>query len=255
MDPTLPFASEKSETQLEADYAPHYDAWKMEQTPQTRSNLLRAVDPVISKGLKTYAGPSYGSPTTRSRARRIALQSFSSYDPTKGSLQNHILSNMRRLQRVGAQEAQIIGLPERVAMNKKLLDDTEHELMYELGRAPSDTEIADRSGLSLKRIAYIRQANPVASSSQIEDNSEDASMPASTIPGDAQRANAWEEFIYYDLTPTEQLIYDMTLGRHGRKQASTREIADKLGITPGAVSQRAARIQQKLDEGYTQSVL
>lgn len=256
MDPTLPFASETSAQQLEKDYEPAFQAWKIKPTQQTRSELLRAVNPIIDKGLRTYGGGSAASPTLRSQAKRIALDSFGTYDPAKGSLQTHLLTNMRRLQRLGAQEAQVISLPERVALNKKWLDETENELRYELGRDPSDMEIADRSGLSLKRIAYIRQAHPVASTSQIEAASEDGSMPASNLPGVADpRQQAWEEFVYYDLSPTDQAIFDMTLGRHGRQQFSTTDIARKLGISPGAVSQRTAKIQQKLDEQYSQSVL
>jgi len=48
------------------------------------------------------------------------------------------------------------------------------------------------------------------------------------------------------------LIMDMTLGRNGKRRTPTQEIARKLGITPGAVSQRAAKIQTMLDKRYTQ---
>jgi DNA-directed RNA polymerase specialized sigma subunit len=255
VDPTLPFASSSDAGKLEPEYESAFTAWKQKATPQTRSELLRQVDPVIQTGIKSYGGPSRGSPNLRSQARRLALTSFDSYDPAKGSLKTHLLSNLRRLQRTGAQEAQVISLPERVALDKKHLDETENELRYKLGRDPSDMELADYTGLSLKRVGYVRQAKPVASASQIEAASEDASMPASEIPGIDQMAGAWENFVYYDLDPMDQAIFDMTLGRHGRNKMSTTEIARRLGLTPGAISQRAAKIQQKLDERFTQSVL
>jgi DNA-directed RNA polymerase specialized sigma subunit len=254
MDSTLPFASESSS--LEADYTPMYQAWKQTPSPQTRSELLRAVDPVLQKGLRTYGGASQASPTLRTRAKQLALQSFDTYDPARGSLQSHLLSNMRRLQRTGAQETQVISVPEQVALQRKHLNETETELRYELGRDPSSMEIADRSGLSLKRIAYIRQGGPVISSSQAESQTTDGSAPASQIPGTTDpRQQAWEELVYYDLNPTEQAIFDLTLGRHGSPQVSTTEIARRLGVSPGAISQRAAKIQQKLDEGHSQSIL
>jgi DNA-directed RNA polymerase specialized sigma subunit len=140
-------------------------------------------------------------------------------------------------------------------MDKKHLDESENELRYRLGRDPSDMELADYTGLSLKRIGHVRQAKPVAATSQIEAASEDASMPASTIPGVDPMAGAWDNFVYHDLDPTDQAIFDMTMGRHGRQKQTTTEVARRLGITPGAVSQRAARIQQKLDERFSQSVL
>jgi len=255
MDPTLPFASGSSGGKLETEFEPPFTAWKQKATPQTRSELLRAVDPVIRSGIKSYGGPSRGSPNLRSQARQLALQSFDTYDPHRGTLKSHVLSNLRRLQRTGAQEAQIIRIPERVAMERKHLGESEEELRFKLGREPSDGEIADHTGLSMKRIGYIRQARPVGAESQIEDASDDASMPASTIPGVDRTKTAWEGFVYHDLDPTNQAIFDMTLGRHGRKRQPTGEIARKLGITPGAVSQRAAKIQRMLDERFSQSVM
>jgi len=76
---------------------------------------------------------------------------------------------------------------------------------------------------------------------------------ASTIPNNTRAANAWFNFVYDDLSPVDKLIADMTLGRNGRRKTSTQEIARRLNITPGAVSQRAAKIQAMLDKQYTQS--
>ena len=73
---------------------------------------------------------------------------------------------------------------------------------------------------------------------------------ASYLPGQNTAADAWANFVYGDLGPTDQLIMDMTLGRNGRRRASTQEIARRLNITPGAVSQRAAKIQAMLDKRY-----
>jgi hypothetical protein len=60
------------------------------------------------------------------------------------------------------------------------------------------------------------------------------------------------DFVYDDLGPTDKLIMDLTLGRNGRRKVSTAEIAQKLRMTPGAISQRAAKIQAMLDKRHTQ---
>ena len=109
----MPFAA-GDQLQLEPDYADVYQAWKKNPVPETRHAMLKAIDPIIQSGIQAYGGPSSGSPTLYSQARRLALQSFDSYDPAKGGLRSHVLNNLRRLQRLGAQQAQIISLPERV---------------------------------------------------------------------------------------------------------------------------------------------
>lgn len=246
-----PFASTKPDPgRLEGEYQSAFDAWKATPTPQSRGALLRSVDPVIDTALKSYGGASQTSPTLRGRARKLALQSFGSYDPTKGSLRTHLMGQLRGLQRPAAQETQIIRLPERVALDKQHLDETERELAFQLGRDPSDQQLADHTGLSLKRINYIRQAQPVIAGGTAlnEDDDENNEMPASQIPGVNPQAEGWEALVYYDLDDIDQFIFDRTLGRHGRESWSLQRIAQKLGITPSAASQRAAKIQKMLDE-------
>lgn len=249
----MPFAA-GDQRQLEPDFQDVYHAWKQTPTPDTRHALLKSVDPVIRSGMQAYGGPSVGSPTLYSQARRVALQSFDTYDPARGGLRSHVLNHLRRLQRLGAQQAQIISVPERVAMDRRHLEETESQLRDALGRDPSDIELANRTGLSLKRLQYVRQARHTVAGSQIErDETSDA--PASTIPGQDPRQKAWEQLVYYDLQPLDQTIFDMTLGRNGRRPHTVAEIAAKLGVTPSAISQRTAKIQAKLDERFTQNVL
>jgi DNA-directed RNA polymerase specialized sigma subunit len=252
-----PFASASADTgRLEPEYQTHYDQWKAKPAPATKSKLLRSVDPVINQAIQTYGGVSKGSPVLRSRARKLALRSFESYDPQRASLRTHLMNQLQGLQRPAAQEAQIVRLPEGVALNKQHLDETEKELAYKLGRDPSDQQLANHTGLSMKRIKHIRQAKPTIAHGSVMSGPEESApeMPASQIPGSDPQAEGWEELIYYDLDDVDQYIFDRTLGRHGRKTWPLKRIADNLGITPSAASQRAARIQKKLDERFDQEI-
>lgn len=248
----LPFASGSSGNQLEPEFSDAFQQFKTTPTPQTRGALLKNVNPIIDTAIHSYGGPSRGSPVLRSQARKLALEAFDNYDPVRSSLKNHLLSHLRRLNRIGGQEAQIIGMPEQVSMNLKMLDEAENELRMKLARDPSDSEVADYTGLSLKRIGYIRQARPtVATGSIIPDEDGNADMPASTIPGqEGVQSKIWEQMVYHDLTPRDQMIFDYTLGRNGRPKLKVEQIAIKLGVTSGAVSQRTARIQQMLDQQF-----
>lgn len=252
LDKTLPFASTANAIRLEDEYVDVFDAWKTSQNPQTSSALLKAVDPVITTAIKSYGGASRGSPILRSRARRMALTAAKSYDPAKGTLKTHLLSQLRRLQRVSAQGAQIIRIPEQVVLDRQHLEDTERELELRLGRASSDQTLADTTGLSLKRIRYIRQGRPPISESQVLAGQpvESQSLPATAIPGQDHMAEGWGELVYHDLDEVNQTIYDYLRGAHGREVLSTSKIARRLGITPSAVSQRAAKIQGMLDERW-----
>ena len=246
-----PFSS-GSVNKLEPEYAQSYQQWKTLPNKTTTGALLRTVNPVIDKAIHSYGGGSKGSPTLRSRARKLALDAMPTYNPAKGSLQTHLLSQLRRLQRVAGQEQQIISVPEQIVLNRRQLAESEREMRDELGRDPSDGEIADRTGLSIKRIGYIRGAHvPVAEGTATDRpgvSSGEQFTPASTIPGRDPGADEWARFVYEDLGNKDQAIMDFTLGMNGAPKLQLTEIARRVGLSPGAVSQRTAKIQLMLNE-------
>jgi hypothetical protein len=63
------------------------------------------------------------------------------------------------------------------------------------------------------------------------------------------------QFLYHDLDPHDQVILEYGLGLNGSPKLPAAQIARRLRISPGAVSQRASRIQQQLDELEDAAVL
>ena len=248
IDQTLPFASAGSGSQLEKDIGDSFNAWKAEDSPATRGALLRQVNPIIDTALHSYGGTA--GPAIRGQAKMLALNAFKSYDPAKGTMRTHLLSQLQGLRRAAAQSQQIISIPERVALDRGHLTETTDSLRDELGRDPSDMELAARTGLSLKRINYIRQAKMGTNTGSILDDEGEVFDPASKIPGNTDRNDAWSEMVYYDLSDVDRKIMEHTLGLRGAQILSTGELAANLGVTPGAISQRKARIQQLLDQQF-----
>lgn len=235
---------------LESEYADAFKAWKATPTPQTSGALLRAVQPVISSAVQSYA-PQGAGPTIQGRAKALALDAFQSYDPQRGRLRNHLLSNLQRLRRISAQQSQIIRMPERASHDMRLLDQARQELEDIHGRDIADTELADYTGLSLKRIGKIRAAvKPVAEGRFSE--SEDGPPPSESLTPQMQ---SWIKFVYDDLDARDQYILERSLGLNGRRRIPPTQIALKLGISPSAVSQRMARIQSMLDRREELGVL
>lgn len=250
-DVAAPFSSPPKVTGLAQDFQPIFDEWKKNPTPNLNTKLVGAVQPIIDTALSSYVGPSQ-TPAIRSRAKLMALKALNTFDPAAGNVRTHLLSQLQSLRRLSAQEQNIIGIPEQVGLDYQKLTEAENELRDRLSRDPSDDEIADATGLSARRIKKIRAFHqPIAEGSTIietGDDYADAGGIASKIPGQNDAQDAWLDFVYGDLAPTDKLIMDMTLGRNGRRKTSTHDIAKKLNISPGAVSQRAAKIQNMLNQ-------
>lgn len=231
-----------------------FDTWRKSPTPEINTQLLGTVQPIIDTAVNSYAGQS-ASPTLKNKAKLMALKALNTYDPQKGNVKTHLLSQLQSLRRAAAQEQNIINIPEQVGLDFQRLAAAENEMRDSLSRDPTDDELADMTGLSTRRIKKIRAFNqPVAegmTAMQAGDSEDNMNTDiASTLPNYTQHTDAWLDFVHGDLSPIDKLIMDMTLGRNGRRRASTQDIAQRLNITPGAVSQRAAKIQQMIDQRH-----
>jgi len=248
-------ASPLDDLLLEPSYRKQYEAWKNTPSPATSGALLRSVDPVIKSALTTYGGTSSKSPTLYSKARLMALQSLPSYDPKRAKLQTFLMSQLQGLRRAASKEERVLSVPEQVLLDRQHIFDTSKFLEEELGREPSTMELADRLKLSPKRIEYIQKYRPAMAEgsfvAQTEEGGAEPWAPAVESDGSA----SWREFVYHSLDNTDKLIMEYTLGMHGRSPLSNQELAKKLRVSPGAISQRKAKIQDKIDSRYDVGVM
>jgi len=249
MTPPVPApAPVEPENLLEPEFAEHYQTWKAAPGPKTMTPMLKAINPVIESAMRTYAAK--GSPTLRSQAKVMAADAIGRYDPARGKLRTHLMYHLQGLRRAGTQESQIIRVPERVGIDLHRMRQAENELRDQFGRYPSMAELADHTGLSKKRIMYVRKAQPGLPegmlSAEGESGEEQAALgPAIQTP---ENERIWNEYVYHDLAPTDQLIMEHTLGMYGKPVLPKKLIAKRLGISPGAVTQRAAKIQERIDK-------
>jgi DNA-directed RNA polymerase specialized sigma subunit len=230
---------------LEDEYKPAYDAWKLDQTPPGNAAFLEAIHPIVQKGVQMYGGDS---PLSASRGRLMALDAVRKYDPSRSRLQSHLLNQMQGLRRVTQQQSQVMRVPERVLLENQQLHKQTQELMDDLGREPTDAELADRMGLSMPRLTRIRKFQPGMSSGQIEEQNPMSGGGVGQIPGQRDAADLWAEVVYQDLSPMDQAIMERTLGMRGHKKMSNQDLARHLSRSPGAITQRKMKIQQLLDQ-------
>jgi DNA-directed RNA polymerase specialized sigma subunit len=232
---------------LEPEFAPHYQAWKADANPRTAGALVNALQPVLDTAVRTYGGGT-PSPTLKSRAKLMALEAAGRYDPQRAKLRTHLLVHLQGLRRYAAREQQIVSVPERVALDLHRMRISTGELTDKLGREPTDQELSDHTGLSRKRIGYVRGARGALAESQLTREGEGGEEVFQPAVVQTHNDHAWTELVYSDLGPQDQLILEHSLGLHGRRVLPKQHIAKKLNLSPGAVSQRAARIQAMLDK-------
>jgi DNA-directed RNA polymerase specialized sigma subunit len=222
--------------------------YKSNPHPGSADALLHAVHPIIETGLSTYGGKEV-NPMLRSRARRVVLDSVKTYDPTKASFKTHAMNQLRTLQRHAVRQRQVLAVPEGVVLDRGHLQEAENELRDRFGRDPSDMELADHTSMSMRRIHYIRKYSPGVAEGRIagagDEEDEGGFEPGVAAPDHTAHL---AEFLYHDLDPVDQVIMEYSLGMRGSPLLSGGELARRVGLSPGAISQRRARIDARLQE-------
>lgn len=223
-----------------------FQRWKTRPGPETMTPLLTALQPVIDKSLKTYGYEN--DPLTRNAAQLHAMKVVGNYDPKRGaSLDTFMTNEMRRIQRIGAQQNQVIPIPERVALGHRDIQQAEAELKADLGRDPTIDELADHTGLSNKRIASIRKRYVPARMEGMFQS--DEGYQAAPGTGSMDMEQLWIESLHGELSPIDQKIMEWSVGWHGEPVLDKTEMAHRLGISSAAVSQRSKRIADRVQEG------
>ena len=223
-----------------------YEAWSEKDDPDTRKKLFEAARPTIDNSIKTYVGGT--DPSARSHARNLAYQAFKKYDPKKGAkLRTHLMIQLQPLRRFAARRRHLTHIPEKVQYEMSGIAEAEAALADRLGREPTEEEVADRTGISVKRLKKIRKYGNGVVSESMRRTDEGAPLQDAVVEDNPM--DRWMDYVYHDLSPVDKKILEWRTGYNGKPVLKNSDIAKKLRLTPGAVSQRAKKISQQLEEG------
>lgn len=245
----MPFGSKLN--QLEPEFSDAYTAWSQSPTPQTTGAMLRQLGPAIRKGIALNAGGDR-SPNTLGNARRLALGALRTYDPARASLTTHVVNNLQGLRRVTRQRNQVLRVPEQISLSRAQLLRASAELEEQLGREPNDDELGDYTGWSPRKLSKVRSAIMPVSEGMFEGSGgdeESSFAPATYQPGVANPTHRMLlSAVYADLSPVDKKIFEWTTGWNNQASLPNGEIAKRLGLSAGAISQRKARIERTIND-------
>jgi DNA-directed RNA polymerase specialized sigma subunit len=226
-----------------------YKSWKTSRKSNDIVPMLDYLNSDIDKAVYAYAGLNAG-PAVKSKAKLLAVKAIKNYDPkSKSSLRSWVYTQLQPLSRY-ARDLSPSPMPERTLQQLSLLKYHENDFYENKGRAPSDQELADITKLSMKQIGKLRGMDK-------KTYSESFTAFAGENPATAQEITATPDSkikedtlaaMYNSLNPQEQFILQHKLGYNNNKILSNNDIAKKLKMSPGRVSQITTNLASKLDE-------
>ena len=226
-------------------------AWQQYKTDGKIDPVMKAVSPMIDKSLQRHLGSV--DAVSRAEAKRLLLDSLDRYDPAKASLGTYVDRQLQPMIRWNSRRNSVVKLPDRKRMEAASVGRASRELEREFGRPPSTAQIAERLGMQQSKVdSILAYDRPVMTGSMevgISDGEDTLHVEDQAVLDDEASIKAWSKFVYDDLGPIDQKIMAHTLGMNGAEILSNKALADKLHLTPGAVSQRKAKIQSMLDRG------
>jgi len=224
-----------------------YERWAKQKTRGNMSILLKELDPMVSA--VSVAHGAAGDSNVKWAARAYLAQQLSQrYDPTKSNLSTFTYQTLQRIPRIAAKQRNVVSVPESSDHDMRYLRGIKEDLFDELGREPSDIELADRSGVDIHRIENLskRFARPIVTASQM---AETTGMPVGAAEEESDSSpdeQLWKEYAVQAMDPTDLKIYNWLSKSNPMSKI---DIAKKLNVSPSAVTQRASRIGQELG-GY-----
>lgn len=226
-----------------------FDAWNKEQTPANTSALLSSLQPAIRKSVMKYIGTD--DPVSMAQAKRLVIDALPRYDSRQAQIETFIDRQIQPIMRWHSRRKSTVKMPDKMKMYAASIGNATRELEREFGRPPSSRQIADYTGLPLNKIEQVRKADKMLLTGSYEfgsgDDEDVVTVEDQAVIDDQASANAWLQYVHDDLSPIDQAILEHTTGLNGADVLSNTALAKKLKLSPGAISQRKARIQALLD--------
>lgn len=207
---------------------------------------------------KRYAWSGIGADDLFSSGTVGLIAAVDTYDHTRGRLAPHAHMHIRKemLALIAAQRS-LMHLPASVNYHALLIARAEAALGVELGRDPTEAEVAEATGLSVSRIRTIRQAlGTVVSLDSSGEDSEDApSLHESLADEDAETGHdvasassraEWLGRALAKLSAREQQVLRRHFGLDGRGGAPLAHVATELHISRERLRQIEVAALRKL---------
>lgn len=221
-----------------------YELWSKQKNPENFNRILDKAQPTINSAIQSYGA---GNKSLDSQARLLAAGAIKTFNPKMGvKLKTHLMNQMQPLIRINRDRSQVTRIPERVTLDLYKMKQEEQRFYDQFGRSPSDTELSHSTGLSRKRLFHVRKfAKGEVPESAIHSSGEGDMLIGTNRPDPDQ---ILLEYLHHDLEPLDQMILEHRSGIYGKPVLSNNDLAARLKLSPGAVSQRAKKIAARIEE-------
>jgi len=223
-----------------------WEAWKTGDNKALPS-LLTSMDPLIQQQVSKYSTSGLPRVALETQARKLAYDSFHTYDPSKAGLNTHVVNNMRHMQRFVIEYQNVGKIPEHRGILITKYNNTYRLLENKLGREPSLAELSADLGWSLAETERmqmeLRKDLTIVQESGEED---DSSAFFDSKLYETDKLKDYISFVYHSASMEDKKIIEYSFGIGGRQPLKVKEIAKKLNKSESYIRKRRAIIAEQI---------
>jgi DNA-directed RNA polymerase sigma subunit (sigma70/sigma32) len=158
--------------------------------------------------------------------KRLAVLAFEDYDPGRGvALSTFVASRLPKLSRMTYANQNAARMSETNALLFHAYNSAVSELRDVHGREPTLAELSDHLAWTPKKLTEFQRQSARKEFVESEEH-----------PDTSEGEDHLVDFIYHDLTPLQQKVFEHSTGYLGSPRLSGKEMTQKLGITQGQLS-------------------
>jgi RNA polymerase primary sigma factor len=214
--------------------------WKKTESPKVLGQLIDSFAPIIQSTVKKFDTVPLPPSAIAAEAKKQAIKAFETYNPKAGAaLGTHVTNYMMKVNRFVYEHQNIGRIPEHRITQIGTYQAVLSELKEKRGRDPSAAELADELNWSPAEVERMeRELRREVPETAVMDA--DFSF---TQTSDAQKIL---NYIYYELSPNEKVVFEYLTGWAGKPKLDEDEIAKRVGVTRERVKKLKASIAAKV---------
>ncbi len=223
-----------------------WEAWSKSRSPLDLQKLVTHMQPLINREVNRWAG-GLARPTLELHAKALAVKAIKSYDPKHGAaLSTHVTNQLQKMSRLVYTHTQAARLPEHKAVAMTTFNTAHETLNSELGREPTVLELSEHLGWSKARTAEFQKAY------NRKELLTSGVLPTSTFVVNDFQQDPIVDFVYHDMSPTHQKLFEHITGYGGAPVLSNRDLMKRFDMSQGQLSyqkRKLINLVQKASEG------
>lgn len=205
-----------------------WQTWRQSPTDENFSKLVRRFEAMINKEVSKWRGGTLPMSMLRAEGFKIVGEGVKNYDPAmKVKLSTYLTTQLQKLKRYGYKNQNVLYIPESRILRIRNYKNAKAHLSEVLDRSPSSQEIAEHIGAS---VAEVKRLESELRSDLIAEHKFDAGQQSNIEAKDFKLG-----YVYNDLNPKQQVVFERTLGLNGKPVQNADHIAKKLKVTPREV--------------------